>query len=130
MLSKLCSIFCPADTKPAEPHEADRSKQLPGATTRSTEMFRSDTHSSTDSDNPFTELVQLLTHKTDAEFFLSFAQFDSAHETEEALNDAVLENLFFLEKMISRRILVERICEISNRDITGWIRSESRLRHM
>lgn len=93
-------------------------------------MLPCDTQSSTDSTNPFAELVQLLSHKTDAEFFVCFVQYDSVHETEEALNNAVLEKLYYLEKMITRRVLIERISEISNRDITAWIRSETRLRHM
>jgi hypothetical protein len=93
-------------------------------------LLPSNSQSSSDTVTPFSDLVQQLSRKTDAEFFVCFAQFDSTHESEESFNNAVLEKLYFLEKMISRRLLVERISEISNRDITAWTRSEPRLRHV
>ena len=130
MLSKLCSIFCPSDQKPAGVQAVGQSKQQQLTTAKSTEILPSISQSSSEAGNPFTDLVQLLSQKTDADFFISFAQFDSQHDTADDFNNAQLEKLYHLEKMVSRRILVERVCEISNRDITAWIRSEPRIRYM
>lgn len=129
MLSKLCSFFCIEKEEPLPKKELQSNTPPVLQPSRSTEQISSiqKSISGSVSGDAFKSLVEILRTKTDVEFFSSFAHFNSDQKDNECFNEEMLVKLFYLEVMVSEFMLLNKISNISNRDITAWIRSEPRI---